>query len=622
MTDPMFDPLLYPIAIPLIAGFVCLLLPKRCEQVRAWLTVAASAVTLLSTWPLFAGGHRFEAFGAELLRVDRLSGFILVAAAAFAFLIAVYSLDYMKGKTQQRLYDACLLWSLAFTCGVLMAGDLVLLLVCWGLLALTLYGMIGLSGPDASEAARKTFLIVGGSDALLLLGTALLWVRHGSTRMDAGAVSLDSPTDYVALLCFGAAAFAKAGAIPLHSWLPDCGEKAHAPVTAFLPASLDKLLGIYLLARIVTDLFEMTPFMNTLLMLFGALTIIGAVLMALVQHDLKRLLAFHAVSQVGYMIMGIGTGTALGLAGGLFHMLNHAIYKSCLFLGAGVVENKTGTVDLDRLGGLATRLPVTFVACLIASLSISGIPPLNGFASKWMVYQAVIDSGRNSGSMLWVAWLTAAMLGSALTLASFVKVMHGVFLCKPSPQIRNTTIQKAAWPASLPMALLACLCVVFGIFAYAIPLRYLIEPAVGQSLEFTGTWLAGRAAGLLLIVFVVGWMVYALTLRNGRLRKVPTYIGGERLDETRISGVPKGAARHVEVTGVDFYRTVEKLPVLRPLYEMAGRKIFDLYDTLGKVAAWLSNLLRAAHSGALPMYLSWFVLGLLGILYVIMEGTL
>jgi hypothetical protein len=172
------------------------------------------------------------------------------------------------------------------------------------------------------------------------------------------------------------------------------------------------------------------------------------------------------------------------------------------------------------------------------------------------------------------------------------------------------------------MALLACLCVVFGIFAYAIPLRYLIEPAVGQSLEFTGTWLAGRAAGLLLIVFVVGWMVYALTLRNGRLRKVPTYIGGERLDETRISGVPKGAARHVEVTGVDFYRTVEKLPVLRPLYEMAGRKIFDLYDTLGKVAAWLSNLLRAAHSGALPMYLSWFVLGLLGILYVIMEGTL
>ena len=230
-------------------------------------------------------------------------------------------------------------------------------------------------------------------------------------------LSLDSASDYLAFFCFVAAAFAKAGVIPLHTWLPDCGEKAHAPVTAFLPASLDKLLGIYLLVRMVIESVSiMTGGMNTLLMMFGALTIIGAVLMALVQHDLKRLLAFHAVSQVGYMVMGIGTGTALGLAGGLFHMLNNAIYKSCLFLGAGVVEKRTGTVDLDRLGGLATRLPVTFAVCLIASLSISGIPPLNGFASKWMVYQAVIDSGHDSGSMLWVVWLTAAMFGSAFTL--------------------------------------------------------------------------------------------------------------------------------------------------------------------------------------------------------------
>jgi NADH:ubiquinone oxidoreductase subunit 5 (subunit L)/multisubunit Na+/H+ antiporter MnhA subunit len=212
------------------------------------------------------------------------------------------------------------------------------------------------------------------------------------------------------------------------------------------------------------------------------------------------------------------------------------------------------------------------------------------------------------------------MLGSALTLASFVKVLHAVFLCKPSPQIRKTVIQKAAWPARAPMLLLASLCVVFGIFANSIPLRHFIEPAVGQPLEFTGTWLAPRATGFMLIVLAGGWMVYALTLRNGRLRKVPTYIGGERLDQTRISGVPRGAARHVEVTGVDFYRTVEALPVLRPLYGMSKRKLFDLYDLLGTAAGSLSSLLRAAHKGLLPMYLSWFVLGLLGILYVIMEG--
>ncbi len=643
----MFDPIVLPIIIPLVAGLLCLLLPKRWERVRAWLTIAATAVTLLACWQLFITGNQTKTFGdLPLLRIDALSGFILLATAVFALLIAVYSLDYMKavGRNSNpsvndviddgrignpshsygwthRIYYACLLWSLTFSCGVLLANDLVLLLACWGLLAVTLYLMIGLAGPDASEAARKTLIIVGGSDAMLLLAAALLWVQHGSTRMDAGALSTDSVTTGIAFLCFAAAAFAKAGAIPLHTWLPDCGEKAFAPVTAYLPASLDKLLGIYLLARVVMDLFEMTPGMNMLLMFFGALTVIGAVMMALVQHDLKRLLAFHAVSQVGYMVMGIGTGTLIGLAGGLFHMLNHAIYKSCLFLGAGVVEKKTGTVDLDRLGGLATRLPFTFAACLVASLSISGIPPFNGFASKWMVYQGVIESGQSNGNMLWVVWLAAAILGSALTLASFVKVLHSVFLCKPSPHIRKTDIQRTALPAALPMVLLAIVCVLFGVFARAIPLPYFILPAIGEEVTFPGTWWATQASGLLLVAFLLGWVVYAFTMRNGKLRKVPTFIGGERMDETRIPGVPVGPERHVEVTGVDFYRTVEQLPVLKPMYEMARRKMFDIYETCGKVTAWLTSCLRGAHTGLLPMYLTWCVLGLITILYVMMQGT-
>jgi len=622
MNEMMLDPLMQPIIIPLLAGLLCLLLPNRWERVRAWLAVAATVVTLLAVWRVFSGGEQVQALdGWLLLRVDALSGFMLLATAVFALLIAVYSLDYLKGKDGQRIYFTCLLWSLALSCGVLLANDLILLLTCWGLLAVTLYLMIGLAGPDASGAARKTLIIVGGSDALLLLGTALLWVQHGTTRMDVGALSLDSATAYIAFFSFGAAAFAKAGAIPLHTWLPDCGEKAYAPVTAYLPVSLDKLLGIYLLARVAMDLFEMTARMNTLLMLLGALTIMCAVMMALVQHDLKRLLAFHAVSQVGYMVMGIGTGTAIGLAGALFHMLNNAIYKSCLFLGAGVVEKKTGTVDLDRLGGLATRLPITFAACLIASLSISGIPPFNGFASKWMVYQGVIESGISSGSMLWVVWLAAAVLGSAFTLASFVKVLHSVFLCKPSPHIRKTSIQKAAWPAVLPMLFLAGLCVLFGVFAHAIPLPFFILPAVGEPVTFPGTWWATRASGLLLVAFLVGWIVYAFAMRHGKLRKCPTYIGGERMDETRIPGVPAGAERHVEVTGVDFYQTVEELPVLKPIYEMARRKAFDIYETGGKATAWLSNMLRAAHTGLLPLYLIWFVLGLLAILYMMMQGT-
>ena len=165
----MFDALTRPINIPLAAGLLCLLLPKRWERGRAWLTIVATAVTLLAVWQLFTGENQTKAFGdLPLLRIDELSRFTLLATSVFALLIAVYSLDYMKGKEGQRIYYACLLWSLAMSCGVLLANDLVLLIACWGVLALTVYLMIGLAGPDASEAARKTLVVVGGSDALLI----------------------------------------------------------------------------------------------------------------------------------------------------------------------------------------------------------------------------------------------------------------------------------------------------------------------------------------------------------------------------------------------------------------------------------------------------------------------
>ncbi len=621
MFDFMFDPLLRPIVIPLVAGFVCLVLPRRWDAARSWFAVAATAVTLVTVWPLFAGVQPSSSQFGDLFRLDSLSGLVLLASACFALLTAVYSTDYVKQKPQQRLYSSCVLWSLGFACAVFLANDLILLITCWGLLAVTLYLMIGMAGPDASEAARKTFIIIGGSDTLLLLGTAMLWVHHGSTRIDAGALVLDSASAWIAFGCFLAAAFAKVGAVPLHSWLPDCGEKADAPVTAYLPAALDKLLGIYLLVRVMVDLFVITEIIQTLLLLLGAITILTAALMALIQNDLKRLLAYCAVGQVGYILLGLGTGTALGMAAALFHMLNHAVYKSCLFFGAGVVEKKTGTVDLDRLGGLATRLPITFAAFLIAALAVSGIPPLNGFASKWMVYQSLIELGRDGGNMLWVVWLAAAMMGSALTLALFVKVLHGVFLCKPSPEIRATDIRQASWAMALPMVALAGVCVVFGIFAHVIPLPLLIQPAVGEAVTFSGTWWAGQASGLLLVAFLVGWMVYALALRNGKLRKVPTYIGGERLDETRIPGEPVGPQRHVEVTGVDFYQTVEEFPALRPVFRIARTRIFDVYESCGKATARVTETLRGAHTGLLPHYLTWFVIGLLVILCFMMRGT-
>lgn len=614
-------PLILPIILPMLSGLVCLLIPNFASGLRAMLAVLTTAVLLALVSTVFQQTNiLLDPLPWLSLQVDVLSAFILLAVAFFGLLIAMYSVDYMDGHAREREYFTYLLWTLGASCGVVLANDLLLLLVCWGFLGLTLYLMAGISGPDAAAAARKSLMIIGGTDALMLLGIVIYWQLTGNTRMDNPAVALDSPLAYIAFLTLLAAAFAKAGAVPFHTWVPDFGEKVDAPVSAFLPASLDKLLGIYLLARCVLDLFVPTPAMYGMLMLLGAVTVISAVLMALVQHDLKRLLSYHAVSQVGYMILGIGTGTAIGLAGGLFHMLNNTVYKTALFLCAGVIEKKTGTTDLDRLGGLAKLMPVTFLACTVAALSISGIPPLNGFASKWMIYQGIITGGEESGAG-WIIWLAVAMLGSALTLASFVKVLHATFLCKPSALVQQKTIRESSTSMLLPLLVLTVLCIVFGVFAFQLPLGLMIFPVVEA--QIAGVWWSGLATVLILTAVFVGVIVYLVSMRGGRIRRMRTYIGGEQMQDVYISGEQQRdqqtGQRDVEVTGVDFYNTIEQLPGLHKFYTLTRNRVFDIYEVLRRAINYFVQMLRTLHSGILPVYLRWFVAGLVVVVWVVTE---
>jgi len=616
----------WPVAFPLLLGILSLFLPKAFDRARSVLATAGSALTvllacwLLLEWKRLPGNVPLMCSAPVLgsLRLDHLSAFMLLVTTVFGFLIALYSIGYMRGKERLREYYAYLLATIGIAGGMFLADNLLLLLILWGLLGFTLYIMIGIAGSPAAEAAKKSLIIVGGSDCLLMLGVAIVWVLADTLVLSSIRLELAGGLRYAAFLCFAIAALAKAGAMPFHSWVPDCGEQAPASVTAFLPASLDKLLGIYLLVRLTTGMFVMNTAMNTLLMLVGAGTIIFAVMMALVQHDLKRLLSYHAVSQVGYMVLGIGTGTALGIAGGLFHMLNHAIYKSSLFLSAGAVEKQTGLTDLDKLGGLAKVMPLTFVSCLVAALAISGIPPLNGFYSKWMIYQALVDSGRD-GNYLWLIFIATAMFGSALTLASFVKVLHSVFLCKRSAELQHRDIREVGFSMWLPGIALACLCVLFGVFAYQLPLATMIFPIMGGVVPLSGAWYASAATVLLLAAYALGLVMYLFaTVR--KTRACDTYIGGEIMAEVFHGRGPDGKEENVEVTGIDFYKTVEDLAPLRGLFGAARRKMFDIYDVGGKAAAFFVEILRSAHRGLLPMYLTWLLAGLLFLLWLLFSG--
>lgn len=595
----------YLIIIPFIVGLFCLLVPKKLSKLIDLLAIGGSLATfyfIIVTFLLKPVEWFYD--NLLLLRVDNLSGFILLAIGLFGVLIVLYSLKFMAGKERLNEYYTYLLWTIGGACGAILANNLLLLLVFWGFLGLTLYLLIGIGGSEATSAAKKTLIIVGGSDAVMILGVGIIWLLTGSFQMENISVPLTGPLPTIAFISLAIASFAKAGAMPMHTWIPDCAEKAPIPVTAFLPASLDKLLGIYLLARIVVDFFVMNKAMSTLLLIVGAVTIIAAVMMALIQHDLKRLLSYHAVSQVGYMVLGIGTGNPIGIAGGIFHMLNHAIYKGCLFLTGGGVEHRAKTTDLDRLGGLAKLMPITFITCLIAALSISGVPPFNGFVSKWMVYQGVIELGKG-GDKLWIVWLVAAMFGSALTLASFMKLIHSVFLgssspTTPSPAPKRKEVSFAMW---FPMAVLAGLCVIFGVFAYKVPLKNLILPAV-PGVSFLGFWSPGLATLLIIIGIILGVIIYWLGRIEG-LRMDTPYVGGEIIPQDG------------RVTGVDFYDTIRDLATLKGIYRRSEKKLFDIYDQGTKFVFFFIRGLRKIHSGVLSTYLFWSLFGML-ILLIIM----
>ncbi len=580
------------IAVPIFVSVTCLV----SKRAAPWIALALSAAeTYMAAVIFFSGGTDAIAN----FHVETLNSGIFLAASISTLLIVLYSFSYMSGRDRIREYYCYILITLGASAGAFFANDYFTLLSFWGILGATLYLLIGIAGPQAASAAKKTLIIVGGSDAFMIFGIGAVYLMTGNLQIGIYPVRMIGMLPAVGFLSLLTAALAKAGAMPLHSWIPDCADVAPVPVTAYIPAALDKFLGIYLLFRLCTDIFLVTPNSQAsiLLLAIGSFTIIAAVMSALVQHDLKKLLSFHAVSQVGYMVLGIGTAVPVGMAGALFHMLNNAIYKCCLFLSSGAVEKETGTTELDKLGGLGEFMPITFICASVAALSISGVPPFNGFVSKWMIYQALIELPRTGG--LWMIWLVCAMIGSAFTLASFLKVIHSIFLGQWSGLTKKA--KEVSWLMWAPMAALALLCVVFGVFAFPLPLAKFIIPSV-PDFSYTGSWHPLLATGLLIVGLLIGALIYLA----GRITNVTVktaYIGGEVLSEEEVK---------VPVTG--FYNTIRDWGPLKRIYAFAETGSLDIYEAGSRVVGWSYSVLGWLHNGLLHTYMSWMFIGFIFIM--------
>ncbi|MCM8772733.1 MAG: hypothetical protein NC922_06740 [Candidatus Omnitrophica bacterium] len=584
-----------------IAGFICRIIPSRTKFIKEIISLLTSIFFFYFSFFLSFVSTDYI---SEFLLIDRFSIFISLFISLFTLLTIIYGFSYFDNFENSNRYYSYVLWTLASSTGAIFSNNLILFSVMWGYLAITLYLLLNISGEENEYPAKKTMIIVGGSDSFLILGICGLIFLTGKYTITETKIFIKSGFEIAIFFSLISASFAKAGSMPLHTWIPEISEKTPSIIMAYLPASLDKLLGIYLFARILLNIFEYQVDFHSelwfILRLIGSLTIVCGVLMAIVQHNMKKLLSYHAVSQVGYMVLGISSANPAGIIGGLFHMLNNAIYKSLLFFGAGNVEKITKEVELEKLGGLSKFMPITFLTFLIGSLSISGVPPFNGFFSKYLIYQGLFE-GAKSGDFSWIIWIICAMIGSALTLASFLKIVHSVFL----GHIKEFKNEIKEVPVSMrfTVTILSLLCIIFG-FGFILPVR-IFEMSTGFYFERAFEYLIPSLT-LIFVSLIFGFIIYAIFI-SVKERKVSTFIGGEKKFE------------EMEMSGTEFYKTIEKEAFFSKMYSGARKKIFDLYENFKRIIFYIGEGIRATHTGVLPTYLTWILAGCILLFVIFMK---
>ena len=559
--------ILLPILIPMAGALSIFLVPKNSLGLVRVLSITTATAALAATIAIFGKDLSFAAgwagFGIDFdLKLDTFSSFVALVAA-FTFLTVLYSVVFMKGRPRERQFHGFVLLTSMFVTGAMLSNNLVLMLFFWeGLLGIQ-FALIMTGGSKATPTAIKALIINGTADLCLILGVGLTAWQTGTLSMNLISMPLDSFWGGFAFIMMMIGAIAKAGSMPFHSWIPDAALTAPLPFMAFLPAALDKIAGIYLLARLNLSLFELLPGsgLSITVMIIGCCTILFAVMMALIQKDYKRLLGFHAISQVGYMILGIGTALPIGIVGGLFHMVNNSIYKSCLFFTAGSVERQAGTTDLTQLSGIGRKMPVTFAGFLIAAAAISGVPPLNGFFSKELVFGAALESN--------VVFFAIAALGAFFTAASFLKLGHAVYFGKPTEAASKA--KEAPWPMLVPICILAFVCILFGVYN-PLPLQHLIEPVLGGSLvqSFAGLPHDWVLAGISVLVLCLAVLNHVFGVKK--------------------SGKASGASDHIHYA-----------PGLKPIYALAEAGKLDPYYLCGKLVDGFSIALAAVDTGV-----DWF----------------
>jgi multicomponent Na+:H+ antiporter subunit D len=456
-----------------------LLMPWASKLGRRWADALVTVIMLsmvvacLGLVPTGRGDLLYQAFGLRLA-ADGLSVLFMVVINVVALLCAVYAIDYIEHYGGRAKFYALLLLMVFGLNGVVLVRDLFSLYLFLEVASVAAYVLVAYNLEfDGIESSLKYLLLSVVATGMILIAIALLFGSVGSLGFAELKAALAGAADGSrGVLLFAAALLIagfglKAAIVPFHAWLPDAHPSAPAPISAMLSGVVIKVAGIYALVRIFFDIYAAPPQVLRTFLVLGVASMVAGAVIAYFQHDMKRMLAYSSISQIGYILIGLGLGNWLGMVGALFHILNHALFKSLLFLNSGAVQFRTGTRDMREMGGLENRMKVTAVTSTIGTLSIAGIPPFNGFWSKLFIILGAVAAK---------SWTIAFLLVffSIFTLGYFLLLQRKVFFGKLNERWRE--LKEAPAAMSIAVILLAAQCLLVGVFFDDV-VRALIEPA-------------------------------------------------------------------------------------------------------------------------------------------------
>ncbi len=608
------------ITVPLVGVALGLLVPSKAGR-NALSTLLFTALTIGSVLLFGRVGETWVlpnmAFGYPItFQVTWLSAFFVFMIGVASFVTSVYSYLFMAKAKGDRQYYTWLFLKTFGMFGVVLAHDLLTFFIFWEVMGWSTYFLMVHGGGKSVRSAYKYLVYAISSGMLLLAAVAMAQAQFGGFGYDAvhaGFAALSAGKLLLFVVLFTVPFAIESALFPLHSWLPDAYADTFTPLTSYL-SGISTRVGVYGIILLffywvglgTLDRLTLVGHLNFRYVFgwFAALTMVIPTFTAMYQYNAKRMLAWHSVGQGGYMLIGLASGSALGIAGGMFHILNHMLYVMLIVFSAGAVQYRTGTVNMNKLGGLIKKQPVAFLGLLVGIIGLAGMPPLNGFVSKWFIYKALI-----LGRYPFLAM--AAFIGTVGTILSVYKLIHDFFLGQLPKELEEVREVPFALQASIWILMIAC--VTLGV-APGLALRWIAKiqieaglPAVPWSMNGIAAS-AGQLNMLVVMLTFVGGLIAAGILfllghRRRHIHQYNNYAAGHFLDET----IPYNF-------NYRFYPAFEHIfnPLRKQIILRTERVIADFIAAMGE---WL----RRVYTGNINTYAAYVLVVLLVAILVFKE---